>query len=557
MIVLRVTPVKGPSFDHDVDSGPVVVGRSSQCEVQITDRSMSRRHARIFRHGDDWFVEDLGSRNGTALNGTTLGGREMLKDGDVVAVGASTITVMNLDGETAPPPADPFGGQTMFRPAAELLESSSEYAAISAEDRDALRQSLERLRLLNEVHQALSRSVTLDELLVLILERAFDHLQPEEGAVFLRTEDGEYQRAASRTLGGAKGGLYSRHLVEEVAEKGLAALVLDTQLDSRFKEAASLMSAGFRSLVAAPLLDPEGSLGMIVLGSRINVRQFREEDMELLTSLASVAAMRIRNVRLAEEAAERRRLEKEVKLARAIQIALLPSRLPSLDNYSLHAGNLPSQGVSGDFYKVLRRDEERELVLLVADVSGKGIGASLLTGALEALSAAPIDGGAPPDEVCRQVSRLLFERTPPEKFATAFLVVLKLEDGTLTYANAGHNPGLVVRRDGTPEWLEATGLPVGVLPAVDYTASTVGLEPGDTLVLYTDGITEAMSPAEEEYGPERLLEVCKRHRSDDLEALAEAIENDLESFADGVPFADDRTLVLLRRLAPGPGAGGQ
>jgi serine phosphatase RsbU (regulator of sigma subunit) len=337
-----------------------------------------------------------------------------------------------------------------------------------------------------------------------------------------------------------------------VAEKGLAALVLDTQLDSRFKEAASLMSAGFRSLVAAPLLDPEGSLGMIVLGSRINVRQFREEDMELLTSLASVAAMRIRNVRLAEEAAERRRLEKEVKLARAIQIALLPSTLPSLESYALHAGNLPSQGVSGDFYKVLLRDEGRELVLLVADVSGKGIGASLLTGALEALSAAPIDGGAPPDEVCRQVSRLLFERTPPEKFATAFLVTLKLEDGTLTYANAGHNPGLVLRRDGTPEWLEATGLPVGVLPAVNYTASTVRLDPGDTLVLYTDGITEAMNPAEEEYGSERLLEVCDGHRGDGLVALAEAIEDDLESFADGVPFADDRTLVLLRRLAEEP-----
>ena len=174
--------------------------------------------------------------------------------------------------------------------------------------------------------------------------------------------------------------------MQQVVEERQAALVLDAQTDERFHEAMSLLDAGVRSLVAAPLLDPGGALGLIVLGSRLTVRQFAEEDMELLASLASVAAMRIRNVHLAEEAAERKRLEQEVALAREIQVGLLPDSLPEVEGWDIVAGNIPSRGVSGDFFKVEMRHDESEVVLMLSDVSGKGIAASLLT-ALEALSA--------------------------------------------------------------------------------------------------------------------------------------------------------------------------
>ena len=204
-------------------------------------------------------------------------------------------------------------------------------------------------------------------------------------------------------------------------EKGQAALVLDAETDQRFNQAASLISAGIRSLVAAPLLDPSGAMGMILLSSTLGVRQFTEEDMELLASLASVASMRIRNTRLAAEAAERQRLEQEVNLARHIQVALLPKSIPQPAGYAIHGGNIPSRGVSGDFYKVVERAEGRECAVLLADVSGKGIAASLLTASLEALSAAPIEEGSSPDAVFSGVSRLLFARTPPEKQPQIFL----------------------------------------------------------------------------------------------------------------------------------------
>jgi sigma-B regulation protein RsbU (phosphoserine phosphatase) len=259
--------------------------------------------------------------------------------------------------------------------------------------------------------------------------------------------------------------------------------------------------------------------------------------------------MRIHNVRLAEEAAERKLLEAEVARAREIQVALLPDTIPEPTGYEIYGGNAPSRGVSGDFFKIAERDEGKECVLFLADVSGKGIGAAVLTATIEALTAGPIEQGYEPDHACSRVSRRLFQRTSPEKYATAFLAVLEPESGKIRFTNAGHNPGLVVRGDGSSEWLESNGPPLGILPEGEYELAELGLEVGDTLVLYTDGITEANNPEDDEYGEERLEAVCVGHREQPLDRLADELNKDLDHFADGVPYADDRTLVIVRRSA--------
>jgi sigma-B regulation protein RsbU (phosphoserine phosphatase) len=204
--------------------------------------------------------------------------------------------------------------------------------------------------------------------------------------------------------------------------------------------------------------------------------------------------------------------------------------------------------VSGDFYQILTRNEGREVVLMVADVSGKGIAAALLTASLEALLAAPIEAGREPAQIFDRVGCLLHRRTPPEKFATAFLVVLEPGTGDIRYSGAGHPAALVVRESGGVEWLEGRGFPLGMVCDAVYDQGQGVLQPGDTLLLYTDGITEAMNPDHDLYESERLEVVVKEHRHLDLHALAAVIERDLEAFAQGEPFADDRTAVLLRRL---------
>jgi sigma-B regulation protein RsbU (phosphoserine phosphatase) len=190
---------------------------------------------------------------------------------------------------------------------------------------------------------------------------------------------------------------------------------------------------------------------------------------------------------------------------------------------------------------------------MVADVSGKGMAASLLTASLEAFAAGPIEDGLPPDEICAKLSRLLYRRTPPEKYATAVVAALALDSGVLRYANAGHNPPLVVRASGAVEELAATGVPIALLPAAGYESAEIRLAPGDSLVLYTDGIVEANDPEGEEYGNDRLADLCRRHCQASCADLAAALDADLEAFVRGVPFADDRTLVMARRLPPSGG----
>jgi len=549
MYRIHVVPADGQAFDYPIESDSVVVGRSSTSDLVLADKFLSRQHARLFVDSDTMMIEDLGSRNGTMLNGTPVQQPMRVEAGDVIKISGSVISIQDDEHPSASPPDVGFDlGQTVFRDASDLMQSASSIGTTTIKGEAALRKYADRLRLLNEVNQALNDSISLDALLDMILDRVFEHLQPEQGVIFIRDPEGEVRPAAQRSVPGLETEyLYSRTLVKEVTEKGLAALVLDVASDDRFAQAQSIVASGVRSMVAAPLLGPNGSLGMIALNSRLHVRQFSEEDMELLTSLASVAAMRIRNIALLEEAAERRRLEEELALARRIQVGLLPDELPEPDGWEIYAGNVPSRGVSGDYYSIVEREQNNELVVMIADVSGKGMAASLLTASLEALAAGPIEVGFSPAEICDRVSRRLFDRTPPEKYATGFIISLQPELGIFSFANAGHNYGLLIKDDGSVEQLGPTGTPIGLVPNAAYTQEERLLEPGDSLFLYTDGFVEAEDPDGEEYSMERMIEVFVRERASVLKEISRALEEDLREFARGVPFHDDRTLVILRR----------
>jgi serine phosphatase RsbU (regulator of sigma subunit)/pSer/pThr/pTyr-binding forkhead associated (FHA) protein len=558
MIKLHVFPADGRPFDRKVREDSLVAGRSSKADLVLVDSSMSRRHARIFSTVEGWFIEDLGSRNGTYVNGDRVRHLSQLKPGDLINMGNSTIRVLSIrgrdwdsgssSGSSAPVKTSPTG-EPIFRPVNQVMRDDlATHGDPDARDEFSLRRYVDGLKIMNDVHHALSSTVELQGLFDVILDKVFEHLTPEQGAIFLKQGDGDYRLAAVRSVAfGEEEFTCSRSLIREVAEKGAAALVLDARTDARFSQALSLIDAGVKSLVAAPLIDPGGVLGIVVLTSRSALRQFTEEDMDLLVCMASVAALRIRNVALTEEAAARRQLEKEVELARRIQVALLPDRLPAVPGFEFFCGNIPSRGVSGDFYEFVERLGGRECLAWMADVSGKGIAASLLTASLEALSAAPIQEGLPPGEIFSRVSKLLFDRTSPEKYATAVMVALDCETAKMRYANAGHSRVLFIERSKSVGWLSATGLPLGMFPEARYEQTEFAFCKGDLLVLYSDGITEARNPQEEEYGQDRLARVCAENLEASLTDLNAAIEGDLTAFVEGVPFADDRTIVMIRR----------
>lgn len=547
---LTVTPPQGEPYEFTTDRPEVIVGRASDADLPLADRFLSRHHARLIRRDGKVLVEDLGSRNGTSVNGVQIESQTAVRPGDIISLCGSTLRLANGASDDATAiEGEELSGVTLFRNATELLRPSLEAAV--PEEGEGLRRYAERLGLLNEVHHALGRSMDLDGLLELILDGAFRHLQPEECAIYLREPDGEMRKAASRAVVATGGDLfYSRALAREVTEKKVAALVYDAQRDERFASAHSIMTSGVRSLAAAPLLDEEEAMGMMVIGSRIATRAFSEEDLELLVSLSAVAALRLRNLRLAEEAAERRAMEQEMALARRIQTKLLPEALPELPTWEIHGGTLPSRTVSGDMYQVLTRTTEegkQECVAMVADVSGKGMAASLLTASLEALAVGPIEVGHPTDAICRRVSQRLYQRTPPEKYATAFVATIDIDSGRVRYTNAGHNPALVVRQDGGVEELGATGTPLGLLPQAAFTAAEIDLAPGDLLAIYTDGVTETVDPEDDEFGTPRLAEFLRRLIGQPLDQIASDLESALDDFSHGAPPGDDVTLVLIRR----------
>lgn len=546
MIKLDIRPADGDRFEVPIENDSVVIGRSNSADVSIADRFLSRHHARLYRDGDDWLVEDLGSRNGTLVNGARISEPTVVGPGDVIGISASIVEV----GSTAARRTEPVdsGTRTILRPAAAILGESKQ--AMSRPDSvgpEALRRAADQLRVLVDIHQALADAMTIEDLLEGVLDRVFVHLRPQHGAIFL-LRDGELVRAASRSMEATADEFpESQSLAGEVIGKRLAAVVYDTTTDARFLEAKSLIGAGVRSLVAAPLLTRDRALGMIVLSTSLVEREFREPDMELLVVVASAIGLRMRNIALAEEAAERQRFERDVALARRIQVTFLPPETPQIPGVEIYGGNIPSRGVSGDYYQVVERKDHGDLAVIIADVSGKGIAASLLTGYVDALCLAYLGEGHPPEEVFNRVSPQMNAKTPPESFATAFLGLIE-PTGRVVFASAGHDPVALIRSSGEIDWLMPTGMPLGLMPNATYTATEASLEPGDTMVLYTDGITEAANPEEEEFGRERLGECCVEHRTLPVDDLAHAIYDSVEAFARGVPYHDDRTLVILRRV---------
>jgi serine phosphatase RsbU (regulator of sigma subunit)/pSer/pThr/pTyr-binding forkhead associated (FHA) protein len=549
MTKLHVVPAEGDPFEHEFDADSLVIGRSSRCDLAVSDRCLSRQHVRLSQANEGWQIEDMGSRNGTRLNGEMISGPTPIAEGDVIDASMSRITFGPKEGASRVPITTFDDSRSIFRAASEIIsESKREFTRTTDSGTEDLQQAADQLKVLYDIHHALDEATTAEDLLDHVLERVFVHLQPQHGAIFLK-DNGKLVRASSLSkVSGEDEFPESTSLAAEVIDKGMAAVVHDTSTDDRFAAAESLLDAGVRTLVAAPLLTPEGASGMIVLSSTLAARLFGESEMELLAVVASATGLRLRNLALAEEAAERKRFEQEVAIARRIQVALLPSEMPQVAGIEVHGGNTPSRGVSGDYYQIIERPETKEVAVIIADVSGKGIGASLLTGYVDALVSAYLGENLEPDEIFNRVSPQMNAKTPVESFATAFLAIISTETGKIRFASAGHDPTILMRNNGEANLLMPTGMPLGLMPEAVYTATENSLEVGESLVLYTDGITEAANPEQDEFGRERLIEACLAHRMEPPEKLAHSIHSAVDAFVEGVPYHDDRTLVIVRRM---------
>lgn len=288
--------------------------------------------------------------------------------------------------------------------------------------------------------------------------------------------------------------------------------------------------------------------GIMLLGKRMTGATYTVKDLEFLSSLGNLAMISLENIRLFEETLEKQRLEEELKIAHEIQQGLLPKSLPEISNYQIAAKTIASKQVGGDYFDVVRLDDHRYL-LVIADVSGKGTPASLLMANLQATirALAPLDFTI--SDATARVNDLIYDNTSADKFITFFWAILNTKENTLKYVNAGHNPPYFYGSDGSVHRLDKGGMILGVLRStVTYEHEIIPLKPGDTVVLFTDGISEAMNTRGEEYGEERLEELLQNIAPETAHTILDSIVRSVQNYADPTKQADDITALVLKAI---------
>ena len=530
-----------------LEAAAYTIGRSAQCDISINDASLSRQHARLTRQGDAWMIEDSGSHNGSKLNGRLLTAPAAVKAGDELDFGHARITLAAPAAVEAAPEWLGDADSASLRMQSSILRSSLGLSALPTAA--AALPLLETLQAMSDLTLELLNDLPPEVLFGKVLDKLFALLRPERSVILLRDKTGAILPVLTRAASGISTPAalpISRTVIEAVAKRG-EALLIDGRLSSdALAQAQSFAGGRQRMALAAPLENGGVVEGMIYLEVSSLKRIYGENDLRLVAALANVVAAKLQATRMAAAAQASRALERDFALARDIQRRLLPDAAPVIAGFSLHGVNVPSRQVSGDLYDFHLRPDGR-VYIVIADVCGKGIGPALLMACMQTYLAAWAEYMLPPAQLAAKLSTEISKRTTPGKFITAFLVLLDPATGQMEYCNAGHNPALLLRADGTPEWLGGHGPPLALLPDRSYGEGALTLAPGDQLLLYTDGITEAENGGEEEFGGANLLKEFSTHCKAPLPEIETRLITALNTFTGNAPPHDDRTLVMIRR----------
>jgi serine phosphatase RsbU (regulator of sigma subunit) len=416
-------------------------------------------------------------------------------------------------------------------------------------ENERLKRAVEELSVLNDVALAVSSTLALNEIVELIVQKSVKHLRVEQGAVLLldKHEDQAPLRTMIRRAQSDYSGIPYRlgdQITGWMLKNQQPLVVNDLLTDSRFRVPAE--AATMRSLLCVPLRLKGRMIGVLSVFNKHGGDEFTEGDSRLLTIIAAQSTQVIENARLYEEEQALSRIEQELDTARTIQERLLPKSPPVIAGYELAGRSAPARQVGGDYFDYFSRDGEGTVICL-ADVSGKGISAALLMASTQATIRSLSLSDASLIRRLAHANQLLYNSTSSDKFVTMFYSVLDAEKHELAYSNAGHNPPLLISADGSVRELTDGGPVLGILPAFSFEQSTVALAPGDVLLIYSDGFSEAANMRFEEFGDDRLRDLAVAHREEPAQKLIETIVSEVRAFCGETPQGDDMTIVVVRR----------
>lgn len=419
-------------------------------------------------------------------------------------------------------------------------------------EKDAGEYSKERLALLYQITQTFSSSLELEQVLNRVIDEVISVTRAERGFVMLRGADGALDFQAARgidqtTINQPQFEI-SRSVVEQVIDTRESLLTSDAQQDKSLKNKPSVASLRLHSILCVPLKLKDKLLGAIYVDNRITVGIFSQADLDLLSAIASSAAIAIENARLYQAAVDKGRMERELQVASRVQSSLIPETAPEWPGWEISAHWVPARVVAGDFYDFIHT-EDGQLGLVVADVVDKGMGAALFMAFSRSVLRAALSRTSSPKEGIAEANRLICGDSAYGMFLTLVYVQINKETNQLAYVNAGHNPPLFYNtaEDRFTE-LSRTGMLIGVEEDATYQQAELKLNTGDFIVFYTDGIIDALNQDEEDFGMERFQAALLTSKDSSAEEIKANVVKAIEDFAGETPQFDDITLLVIRRL---------
>jgi phosphoserine phosphatase RsbU/P len=557
-----------------------VLGRHPSCEIVLDNAAVSRQHAQIIRRQGDFFLEDLRSRNRTYLNGIPIEGRTPLNHTDEVKI-CDVVLQFNSSPPKGPDLSASKEGSTFEGTAGRsshlgrtipqgalphppsgdvdaLGTSSSIISTLNAKSAHSTRLAIKpelKLRAILEISNALARTLKLDDVLESLLGGLFK-VFPQADAGFVLLQDDNDKRivksAQARPADSTGSVRISNTIVQKAMDSGEAILSADALGDSRFDASESLDGLGIRSMMCVPILTvDEKALGVIQLDTTSLQQQFTQGDLDVLVSVSSQASLAIENARLHEDLVQRSEIERELRFATQVQLGFLPNERPDVPGYEFFDYYEPAHRVGGDYFDYIALPDGR-IAIGLADVAGKGIPAALLMARM--YSSVRLHVFTQPDSgrVLSALNAEIHAQGMGHRFVTFVLLTLDPHSHELNIANAGHLSPILRSPDGTATSIgrKQSGMPLGISATQEYRQFKVSLEPGATLVVYTDGITEAMNPASELFGRQRLERFVAAHNAPAGD-LVRGIVREVDHFCGTYPQRDDMCLVCLRRQPQG------
>jgi sigma-B regulation protein RsbU (phosphoserine phosphatase) len=554
--------LEGEATTIELGAAETVIGRHPECTLQINSNMVSRKHARVLASGGDYLVEDMGSGNGTFVNGKKIEGPTALSHEDRIKLGPVLLRFENplavAKRRGAPPVSsrDPVGAGTVeFN--VQLSDDDDDGSLMTSKATGFGKLDVQpeaKLKGVLEISRALAGTADLDSLLPRILDTLFKIFpHADRGCVLLKDETtGKMIPRAMkhRRSSDDETVKLSRTILKTVLEQKTGILSSDASNDSRFQASESIANLTIRSMMCVPLLSLAGEpMGVINIDTQNAFNQFRADDLDLLMAVAGQAAMCYEQANLLVTAMEKQKQDKEMDIAMGVQRSLLPTELPIVEGWEFFASYDTAQAVGGDYYDAFFMDGGEKVCLAFGDVAGKGVPASLVMSRIATVVTNVMTFVGDVREAVHRINNQMCTRAVEGRFVTFVLCVIELKTGEMTIAIAGHMPIMIRQTDGTIIEFgeEVVGVPIGVLEDFPYDVLVRKIVPGETCVIYTDGVSEAMNPASDLYGIDRLRELMSASTGGQADALGKVILADVRKFAAGRPQNDDITIMVFGR----------